>query len=162
MPIQPTSWLGLAVLLIFSIGMLLIALEAKLRMDKFKPALFMLSSFLLIGIYYWLSSDDPQRFEHFMEMQKENKVELFSLVAFMAFMWMIVEMLSERGVFSTLNSYLIGKSIKEISRNQDYRHAALCNLVIASNSGVWFLGTAITAMPMRHISSLYFASSGRI
>lgn len=177
--IQPTSWLGITVLLIFSIGMLLIIFEARLHMDKFKPALFMLSSFLLIGLYTFFSGDDPQRFEHFVEMQKENKVELFSLIAFMAFMWMIVEMLSERGVFSTLNSYLIarglnasamfwatgalaallspfinnitsamifGKSIQEISRNQDYRHVALCNLIIASNSGVWFLGTATSLM----------------
>ncbi len=179
MTIAPTSWLGLAVLLIFSIGMLLIIFEAQLHIDKFKPALFMLSAFLLIGLYYWMSGDDPQRFEHFAEMQKENKVELFSLIAFMAFMWMIVEILAERGVFSALNSYLIGKglgatqmfwatgalaallspfinnitsamifgkSIKEISRNQDYRHIALCNLIIASNSGVWFLGTATSLM----------------
>lgn len=179
MTIAPTSWLGLAVLLIFSIGMLLIIFEAKLHIDKFKPALFMLSAFLLIGLYYWMSGDDPQRFEPFAEMQKENKVELFSLIAFMAFMWMIVEILAERGVFSTLNSYLIGKglgatqmfwatgalaallspfinnittamifgkSIKEISRNQDYRHITLCNLIIASNSGVWFLGTATSLM----------------
>lgn len=179
MPIQPTSWLGFAVLLIFSIGMLLIIFEAKLHIDKFKPALFMLSAFLLIGIYYWMSGDDPHRFEPFLEMQKENKVELFSLIAFMAFMWMIVEILAERGVFSTLNSYLIGKglgatqmfwatgalaallspfinnittamifgkSIKEISRNPQYTHIALCNLIIASNSGVWFLGTATSLM----------------
>lgn len=179
MQIHPTSWLGLAVLIIFSISMLFIIFEAKLHIDKFKPALFMLTSFLLIGIYYWLASDDPHRFEHFMEMQKENKVELFSLIAFMAFMWMIVEILSERGVFSALNSFLIrkglgatqmfwatgalaavlspfinnittamifGKSIKEISRNQDYRHIAMCNLIIASNSGVWFLGTATSLM----------------
>jgi len=179
MTIQPTSLLGLAVLFIFSLGMLLIILEAKLHIDKFKPALFMLTAFLLIGFYYWVSGDDPQRFEHFAEMQKENKVELFSLIAFMAFMWMIVEILAERGVFSTLNSYLIakglgatqmfwatgalaallspfinnitsamifGKSIKEISRNQEYTHIALCNLIIASNSGVWFLGTATSLM----------------
>lgn len=179
MPIQPTSWIGIAVLLIFSLGMLLIVFEARLHMDKFKPALFMLSAFLLIGLFTWFSGDDPQRFGHFIAMQKENKVELFSLVAFMAFMWMIVELLGERGVFSALNSYLIGrglnssamfwatgalaallspfinnittamifgKSIKEISRNQDYRHIALCNLIIASNSGVWFLGTATSLM----------------
>ena len=179
MTIQPTSWLGLSVLLIFSIGMLLIIFEAKLHLDKFKPAMLMLSSFLLIGIYYYFSGDDPQRFEHFIRMQKENKVELFSLIAFMAFMWMIVEILSERGVFSTLNNYLIrrglkssgmfwatgllaallspfinnitsamifGKSIKEISRDQQYTHIAMCNLIIASNSGVWFLGTATSLM----------------
>ncbi len=179
MPIQTTSWLGIAVLLIFSIGMLLIAFEAKLHMDKFKPALFMLSAFLLIGLYTYFSGDDPRRFGQFIEMQKENKIELFSLIAFMAFMWMIVELLNERGVFSTLNSYLInrrlnsstifwatgalaallspfinnittamifGKSIKEVSCNQDYRHIALCNLIIASNSGVWFLGTTTSLM----------------
>ena len=179
MPIQPSSLLGLAVLLIFGIAMLLIVFEARLHLDKFKPALLMLTSFLLIGLYYWASGDDPQRFEHFIEMQKENEAGLFSLIAFMAFMWMIVEMLGERGVFGALNGYLIrrglnssamfwatgalaavlspfinnittamifGKSIKEISRNQDYRHIALCNLIIASNSGVWFLGTATSLM----------------
>jgi Na+/H+ antiporter NhaD/arsenite permease-like protein len=179
MPIQPTSWLGIAVLLIFGIGMLLIVFEARLHMDKFKPALFMLSSFLLIGLYYYYSGDAPHRFEHFIEMQKENNIELFSLIAFMAFMWMIVEILGERGVFTALNNFLLrkglgstamfwatgalasvlapflnnittamifGKSIKEISRNQDYRHVALCNLIIASNSGVWFLGTATSLM----------------
>ena len=179
MPIQPTSWLGIAVLLIFSIGMLLIVFEARLHMDKFKPALFMLSAFPLIGLYYWFSGSDPHRFEPFIEMQKENSNELFSLIAFMAFMWMIVELLAERGVFSALNSRLIakgfnahamfwatgalaallspfinnittamifGKSIMGISRNRDYRHIALCNLIIASNSGVWFLGTATSLM----------------
>ena len=179
MPIQPTSAIGLAVLLIFSLSMLLIIFEAKLHIDKFKPALFMLSAFLLIGIYTYFSGDDPHRFEHFAEMQKENKVELFSLIAFMAFMWMIVEILSERGVFTALNGYLInkglgakqmfwatgalaavlspfinnitsamifGKSIKEVSRSHEYSHIALCNLIIASNSGVWFLGTATSLM----------------
>jgi len=179
MHIQPFSWIGIAVLIIFSIGMLLIIFEARLHLDKFKPAMLMLSSFLLIGLYYYFSSDDPHRFEAFIDMQKENKVELFSLIAFMAFMWMIVEILSERGVFNALNSYLIsrgmkangmfwstgllaallspfinnitsamifGKSIKEISRNQHYQHIALCNLIIASNSGVWFLGTATSLM----------------
>ncbi|HEY5994296.1 MAG TPA: sodium:proton antiporter NhaD [Gallionellaceae bacterium] len=179
MTIEPTSWVGISVLLIFSIGMLLIVFEALLHMDKFKPALFMLTAFLVIGVYYYFSGDAPNRFEHFIEIQKENESELFSLIAFMAFMWMIVEILGERGVFSALNSALIsrglsatamfwatgvlaallspfinnittamifGKSIKDISRNQDYRHIALCNLIIASNSGVWFLGTATSLM----------------
>ena len=179
MHILPLSWIGISVLLIFSISMLLIIFEARLHLDKFKPAMLMLLSFLLIGLHYYFSGDDPHRFDAFIEMQKENKVELFSLIAFMAFMWMIVEILSERGVFSTLNSYLIsrgmkangmfwstgllaallspfinnitsamifGKSIKEISINHDYRHIAMCNLIIASNSGVWFLGTATSLM----------------
>jgi len=41
---------------------------------------------------------------------------------------------------------IFGKSITGISRNQNYRHIALCNLIIASNSGVWFLGTATSLM----------------
>ena len=179
MHIQPISFTGIAVLLVFSVSMMLIVFEAKLHLDKFKPAMLMLSSFLLIGLYYYFSSDDPHRFERFIEMQKENESELFSLIAFMSFMWMIVEILSERGVFSSLNSFLIsrgmkangmfwstgllaallspfinnitsamifGKSIREISRNHDYQHIALCNLIIASNSGVWFLGTATSLM----------------
>jgi Na+/H+ antiporter NhaD/arsenite permease-like protein len=179
MPIQPTSPLGIAVLMVFSFSMLLIVFEGKLHMDKFKPALFMLTSFLLIGLHDWIVGDAPGRFHGFIEMQKENSTNLFSLIAFMALMWMMVEILGERGVFSALNSYLInrglnarsmfwatgalaallspflnnittamifGKSIKEISRNQGYRHIAMCNLIIASNSGVWFLGTATSLM----------------
>lgn len=179
MEIEPTSWLGIAVFLVFSIGMLLIVLEARLHMDKFKPALFMLTALPLIGVYYWASGTDPRRFDAFIEMQTKNEAELFSLIAFMAFMWMTVEIIAERGVFSALNGYLarkglgagkmfwatgalaallspfinnittamiFGKSIKEISRNEDYRHIALCNLIIASNSGVWFLGTATSLM----------------
>lgn len=179
MTIEPTSWLGIAVLLIFSVCMLLIVLEARLHMDKFKPALFMLAALPLIGFHYWLPGGETQRFDAFIEMQRENEAELFSLIAFMAFMWMIVEIMAERGVFGALNGYLVrkgldatrmfwatgalaallspfinnittamifGKSIKEISHSQDYRHIALCNLIIASNSGVWFLGTATSLM----------------
>jgi Na+/H+ antiporter NhaD/arsenite permease-like protein len=179
MPLQPFSWLGIVVMLIFSIGMLLIIFEATLHMDKFKPALLMLTAFPVIGLAIFFSGDDPQRFTHFIEMQKENKDALFSLIIYMSFMWMIVELLGERGVFSALNSYLVnrglnssamfwatgalaallspfinnittamifGKSIKEISRNQHFQQIALCNLIIASNSGVWFLGTATSLM----------------
>jgi Na+/H+ antiporter NhaD/arsenite permease-like protein len=179
LPISPTSPLGLIVLLIFSGCMAVIVLEARLHIDKFKPALFMLTAFLPIGLFVYFSGDDPARFASFIEMQKENKVELFALIAFMAFIWMFVEILSERGVFVTLNSTLIrrglgakgmfwatgllaallspfinnlttamifGKSIQSISRHTDYRHIALCNLILASNSGVWFLGTATSLM----------------
>ena len=159
--------------------MLLIIFEARLHMDKFKPALLMFTPLLLIGGYYWASGDDPARFKPFLEMQHENEMDLFSLIAFMAFMWMIVEILSDRGVFSALNSYLIGKGlgarsmfwatgalaavmapfvnnitsamifgkpIQEISVSREYRHIAMCNLIIASNSGVWFLGTTTSLM----------------
>lgn len=43
-PIQPISWLGIAVLLIFSLGMLLIVFDAKLHRDKFNPVLLMFSA----------------------------------------------------------------------------------------------------------------------
>ena len=171
-PIQPTSWLGITVLLIFSLGMLLIVFESILRMDKFKPTLFILSAFLLIGLYYWFSGDDPKRFEHFMEMQKENKVELFPLICFMAFMWMIVEMLSERGVFSTLNSYLIGKglnasamifgkSIKEISRNQNYRHNVMLLTQLQKvewNTLLFFIGIISGVAALNHVGWLSYIS----
>lgn len=179
MPIEPFSFTGLTVLAIFSIGMAGIIFEARLRMDKFKPAMLMMSALVVIGLHYWLSGDDPSRFEHFVEMQRENKVALFSLVAFMAFMWMIVELLNERGVFTALNGWLLakglgprgmfwatgalsallspflnnittamifGKSITAVSTDRRYTHVALCNIVIASNSGVWFLGTATSLM----------------
>ncbi len=66
MTIEPTSWLGVVVLLTFSVGMLLIVFEAKLHMDKFKPALFMLTALPLIGIYYWASGGDPRRVDAFI------------------------------------------------------------------------------------------------
>lgn len=179
MPIQPFSLTGLAVLAIFTIGMLGIIFEARLKIDKFKPAMLMMSALVVIGLHYYFSGNDPRRFERFLEMQRENKVELFSLIAFMAFMWMIVELLSERGVFAALNRYLLakglgpkgmfwatgalsaalspflnnittamifGKAIKSISTNRRYSHVALCNIVLASNSGVWFIGTATSLM----------------
>jgi Na+/H+ antiporter NhaD/arsenite permease-like protein len=41
---------------------------------------------------------------------------------------------------------IFGNSVKNISVNQRYTHVALCNIVIASNSGVWFLGTSTSLM----------------
>jgi Na+/H+ antiporter NhaD/arsenite permease-like protein len=177
--LEPFSATGLTVLGIFLICMALIVLEAKLHMDKFKPALLMLTAWLVIGLHYFFTGDDPARFQQFIEAQEHDEIEVFGLVAFMAFMWMIVEILAERNVFAALNGYLLkrglgarglfwatgalsallspfvnnittamifGKSIKQVSENRQFTHVALCNIIIASNSGVWFLGTATSLM----------------
>ena len=177
--LTPFSATGLTVLGIFMVCMAAIVLEAKLHMDKFKPALLMLLAWLAIGLHYYFSSDDPARFEPFLKAQEHNEIEVFGLIGFMAFMWMIVEILAERNVFVALNGYLLkrglgakglfwatgalsallspfinnittamifGKSIKQVSENRDYTHGALCNIILASNSGVWFLGTATSLM----------------
>ena len=179
MTIDPYSWVGLAVLAIFTLAMLAIVFETQLAMDKFKPALMMLSALVLIGVHYRLSGDGPERWNAFVAMQRELETGLFSLVMFMAFTWMIVELLQERGVFAALNGFLgrrglgprglfwatgalsallspfinnittamvFGKSIQAMSAHREYTHVALCNIVVASNSGVWFLGTATTLM----------------
>ncbi|WP_255251324.1 sodium:proton antiporter NhaD [Pseudomonas indica] len=157
--------------------MTLIVFEAQLEMDKFKPAMFMMSGLVVIGAHYALN--DPNGFKYFLHAQEETKGELFGLIAFMAFMWMIVELLNERNVFTALNGFLLrkglgakgmfwatgalsallspfinnfttamifGNSVKNISVNQRYTHVALCNIVVASNSGVWFLGTSTSLM----------------
>lgn len=179
MLIEPFSLTGLIVLGIFLFSMALIALEAIIHMEKFKPALFMTSSLIVIGIAYYLSGNDPERFAPLIEMQKEVSGEIFSLIAFMAFMWMIVEILNERNVFNALNDRLLGlglgprgmfwatgglcallspflnnittamifgKSIINLSRNERYTHIALVNIIIGSNSGVWFIGTSTSLM----------------
>ncbi|ATH82565.1 sodium:proton antiporter NhaD [Ectopseudomonas hydrolytica] len=177
MVIDPFSLTGLLVLAIFLIGMTLIVFEAQLEMDKFKPAMFMMSGLIVIGLHYALT--DPNGFQYFLHAQSETKEELFGLIAFMAFMWMVVELLNERNVFTALNGYLLrkglgargmfwatgalsatlspflnnfttamifGKTITSISSHPRYTHVALCNIVVASNSGVWFLGTSTSLM----------------
>ena len=177
MVIEPFSLTGLLVLAIFLIGMTLIIFEAQLEMDMFKPAMFMMSGLVVIGVHY--AFYDPSGFPRFLEAQNETKEELFGLIAFMAFMWMIVELLNERNVFNALNGWLkarglgargmfwatgalsamlapfinnfttamiFGKSITHMSSHTRYRHIALCNIVVASNSGVWFLGTSTSLM----------------
>lgn len=52
MVIDPFSITGLLVLAIFLIGMTLIVFEAQLEMDKFKPAMFMMSGLIVIGAHY--------------------------------------------------------------------------------------------------------------
>ncbi|MDP2226738.1 MAG: sodium:proton antiporter NhaD [Moraxellaceae bacterium] len=177
MLIEPFSAAGLAVLAIFLLGMTLIMFEAQLEMDKFKPALFMMTGLAVIGLYYYLYN--PAGFEHFAESQHETKAELFALIGFMAFMWMIVELLNERNVFGALNQFLLdrglgargmfwasgalcavlspflnnittamifGKSIKRLSVNPEYTRVAMCNIILSSNSGIWFVGTSTSLM----------------
>lgn len=178
MVIEPFSAVGLIVLAIFLIGMTLIALEAVIHMDKFKPALFMTSSLIVIAVWYY-ASGHPEGFVAFSEAQSDIKKELFALIAFMAFMWMIVEVLNERNVFNALNDKLLGlglgpkgmfwatgglsallspflnnittamifgKSVKNLTDHQKYTHVALCNIILGSNSGVWFIGTSTSLM----------------
>ena len=177
--ITPFSPVGLIVLSVFVIGLLMIIFEVQLAMDKFKPALMMMSSVAIIGVYYWLSGDAPERFQPLMEMQSSTKESLFALIAFMAFMWMMVEILNERNVFNAMNQTLMdrglgarglfwvmgllsamlspfissltttmifGKSISNVSADSRYTHLVLCNTIISSNSGVWFIGTSTSLM----------------
>ncbi|MEY4767829.1 MAG: hypothetical protein RL637_468 [Pseudomonadota bacterium] len=179
MVITPFSPVGFIVLGLFLMGLIMIILEVQLKMDKFKPALMMMSSVAIIGIYYWMNGHNPDRFQPLIAMQAETKESLFALIAFMAFMWMIVEILNERNVFAAMNQALIncglgarglfwvmgllsallspfissltttmifGKSINTISNHQRYTHLVLCNTIISSNSGVWFIGTSTSLM----------------
>lgn len=179
MAITPFSPVGIIVLSVFVVGLMMIIFEVQLAMDKFKPALMMMSSVAIIGIYYWFSGDDPERFKPLIAMQAATKESLFGLIAFMAFMWMIVEILNERNVFAAMNQTLMdrglggrglfwvmgllsallspfissltttmifGKSISNVSGNPRYTHLVLCNTIISSNSGVWFIGTSTSLM----------------
>lgn len=179
MGITPFSPVGLIVLGVFVAGLLMIIFEVQLAMDKFKPALMMMSTIAIIGVYYYISGDDPERFEPLMAMQAATKESLFSLIAFMAFMWMIVEILNERNVFDAMNQALMdrglgarglfwmlgllsallspfissltttmifGKAISNVSANPRFTHLVLCNTIISSNSGVWFIGTSTSLM----------------
>jgi len=179
MLITPFSPVGLIVLSVFVVGLLMIIFEVQLAMDKFKPALMMMSTVAIIGIYYFISSDDPDRFKPLIAMQAATKESLFGLIAFMAFMWMIVEILNERNVFNAMNQALMdmglgarglfwvmgllsallspfissltttmifGKAISNVAANPRYRHLVLCNTIISSNSGVWFIGTSTSLM----------------
>lgn len=84
MVIEPFSLTGLLVLAIFLLGMTLIVFEAQLEMDKFKPAMFMMSGLIVIGVHYAINA--PNGVQYFLHAQSESKEELFGLIAFMAFM----------------------------------------------------------------------------
>ncbi|TAN52202.1 MAG: citrate transporter [Methylococcaceae bacterium] len=179
MPILPLSPIGFIVLAIFVTGIVLIILEVRLGLDKFKPALLMMSSMAVLGVYYLITGEGPERFHALKIMQAETKENLFALITFMAFMWMMVEILDERNVFGALTAFLMSKgfgargifwatgffcallspfisslttsmvfghAIRNISTHQKYTHLALCNIIVASNSGVWFVGTSTSLM----------------
>lgn len=179
MPIEPFSPIGFIVLAIFAVGIVLIILEVRLAMDKFMPALLMMSSVAVLGVYYWATGEGPERFQALKIMQAETKENLFALIIFMAFMWMMVEILNERNVFGALTDFMMRKgfgprgmfwatgffcailspfissltasmvfsnAVRNISDDQKYTHLALCNIIVASNSGVWFVGTSTSLM----------------
>jgi hypothetical protein len=172
--ISPLSFTGIAVLMIFLAGLLLIMLESQLKMDKYMPALMMLGAFVIIG-WQVLTFEGGKGAGAFAALLGETKQSIFSLTAFLACMWMIVEILNERQVFVAINGWLLkrgctprqyfwatgllcfvlspfissittalifGKSTKMISQDPSYVHAMLCNIIIASNAGIWFLGVS--------------------
>jgi Na+/H+ antiporter NhaD/arsenite permease-like protein len=176
---EPFSAIGFTVLAIFLVGLVLIIFEVQLGMDKFTPALLMMSSVVVLGLYYLWFAENPHGFAALKQLQAETKQGLFALIAFMAFMWMIVEILNERNVFDALTGFLIklglgpkgmfwamgglcallspvissmttsmvfGRSVRNISANREYTHLVLCNIIVASNSGVWFVGTSTSLM----------------
>ena len=176
--IEPHSLTGYLVLGIFCLGMAMIIAEAYLHMDKFKPAMFMVTGVFVIAAHYYIHDPDKLK-EHMDHFQAHSMGEFCPLLIFMAIMWVIVEMMNERNIFGGLNSLLLrlglrsrgmfwasgflsailspflnnittamifGKSIQNISKDQRYTHVAFCNIILASNSGVWFIGTATTLM----------------
>lgn len=176
--IAPLSFTGISVLMIFLAGLVMITLENKFKMDKYVPALMMLGAFVVIG-WHGVFIEGEKGTDSFTALLGETKQGIFSLTAFLACMWMIVEILNERHVFVAINGWLLrkgctprqyfwatgllcfvlspfissittalifGKSTKTISQDKRYVHAMLCNIIMASNAGIWFLGVSTTLM----------------
>jgi len=101
------TWVGIAVLLIFVIGYVMIAAEEKFQMNKAKPALFIGTfSFMLIGIYFAVNHLDPGPLHHEMKNLIEEIAEIFFFL-FVAMTY--IETLIERGVFDALRFRLISR-----------------------------------------------------
>jgi len=101
------TWVGWAVLVIFVIGYLLIALEEKFEVNKAKPALFVGTfSFMLIGIYFALNNLDPTPLHHELKNLIEEIAEIFF---FLLVAMTYIETLIERGVFDALRYRLISR-----------------------------------------------------
>ena len=49
-------------------------------------------------------------------------------------------------ISSLTATMIFGKSISNVSENPRYTHLVLCNTIISSNSGVWFIGTSTSLM----------------
>ncbi|OQX57210.1 MAG: sodium:proton antiporter [Helicobacteraceae bacterium 4484_230] len=102
-----TTWVGIAVLVVFVIGYYFIATEEKYEINKAKPALLIGTfSFMLIGLYYAFNGLDPDPLHHEMKLLIEEIAEIF----FFLFVAMtFIETLIERGVFDLLKFNLVSK-----------------------------------------------------
>jgi Na+/H+ antiporter NhaD/arsenite permease-like protein len=49
-------------------------------------------------------------------------------------------------ISSITTAMIFGKSLQNISADNRYTQVALCNIIVASNSGVWFVGTSTSLM----------------
>jgi len=101
------TWVGIAVLLVFVIGYVMIAAEEKFHMNKAKPALFIGTfSFMLIGIYFAIEGLNPGPLHHEMKNLIEEIAEIFFFL-FVAMTY--IETLIERGVFEALRFRLVSR-----------------------------------------------------
>ncbi len=102
-----TTWVGIAVAIVFLIGYYFIATEEKYEINKSKPALFIGTfSFMLIGIYYALNGIDSEGLHHEMQSLIEEIAEIFFFL-FVAMTY--IETLIERGVFDALKFRLVSR-----------------------------------------------------
>ncbi len=102
-----TTWVGIAVLVVFAVGYYFIAAEEKYGLNKAQPALFMGTfSFMLIGIYFAINGIDPLPLHDAMQVLIEEIAEIFFFL-FVAMTY--IETLLERGVFDVLKYRLISK-----------------------------------------------------
>ena len=102
-----TTWVGIAVLIVFVLGYYFIATEEKYEINKAKPALLIGTlSFMLIGLYYAFNGLDPDPLHHEMKLLIEEIAEIF----FFLFVAMtFIDTLIERGVFDLLKFNLVSK-----------------------------------------------------
>ncbi len=102
-----TTWVGIAVLIVFVVGYYFIAMEEKYEINKAKPALFIGTfSFMLIGFYYAINGINPDPVHDSMELLILEIAEIFFfLLVAMTF----IETLIERRVFDVLKYKLVSK-----------------------------------------------------
>ncbi len=102
-----STWLGVAVLLIFIIGYYIIANEEKYHIDKSIPALFIgIFTFLLIAVYYYLNDLNIKLVHNEAESVILEIAEIFFFL-FVAMTY--IESLIYMGVFDKLKYTLISK-----------------------------------------------------
>jgi len=101
------TWVGIAVLIIFVVSYLAIALEEKLEMNKSKPALFAGTfSFILIGVYYLLNKLPLHPLHH--EIGKII-LEVAEIYFFLFVAMTFVETMIDRRVFDALKYQLVSR-----------------------------------------------------